>query len=157
MIFVLFGTQDAQFKRLLQLVKDLAFSNIYDDEIVIQAGVTEVEWSHPKVRSAAFFKKEEFNELFQKAEIIITHGGAGTMFEAISAGKKTLAIPRLAQFGEHIDDHQVELTSELARLGYLEMYQSGSLNDAITTLNNKEYKEYIKTSELIEYMIGRFE
>lgn len=157
MIFVLFGTQDAHFDRLLQLVKELAEDRAYSGEIVIQSGVTPVEWTHPNVRSAAFFKKDEFDELFQKADLIITHGGAGTMFEAIRAGKKTLAVPRLAAYGEHIDDHQVELTEELARLGYLEVYHSGDLKDAVMRLENKVYKKYTEKTDLIEYIVGRFQ
>lgn len=157
MIFVLFGTQDARFERLLQLVKDFAIENTDGSEIVIQAGVTPVEWSLPRVRSAAFFKKAEFDELFQKADLIITHGGAGSMFEAISAGKKTIAVPRLVQYGEHIDDHQVELTEELARLGYLEVYRTGDLKDTVMNVENKTYEKYVAKTDFVEYMIGRFE
>ena len=45
--------------------------------------------------------------------ILITHGGAGTMVDAAKRGKRTVAVPRLARYGEHVDDHQLELTEQL--------------------------------------------
>ena len=45
----------------------------------------------------------------EKANIVITHGGTGAIIGAVKKGKKVIAVPRLAKYGEHVDDHQLQL------------------------------------------------
>ena len=36
----------------------------------------------------------------------------GVIIGAVKQGKKVIAVPRLASYGEHVDDHQVQLLRE---------------------------------------------
>ncbi|MGL4663382.1 MAG: glycosyltransferase [Culicoidibacterales bacterium] len=152
MIFVLLGTQDAPFHRIIQLVREMVESTDWSEEVVIQSGVTPVQWENRYVMVQPFFDKEAFQEHFKNARLIITHGGAGTIFEAMNEKKKTLVIPRQAMYAEHVDDHQLELTEMLSRLEYVEMYQSGLLLDALKQLEVREYRTYEANHELVNYM-----
>ena len=48
----------------------------------------------------------------EKANIVITHGGTGAIIGAVKKGKKVIAVPRLAKYGEHVDDHQLQLIKQ---------------------------------------------
>lgn len=155
MIFVLLGTQDAPFTRMTDLIKEMVSSPTWNETIIIQSGTTVIEWQHPCVQTAAFFEKGDFQTYFQEARVIVTHGGAGTMFEALQAHKKTIAIPRLSKYGEHVDDHQLELTAKLSELGYLEQYHTGKLDTLIEAVNMKKFEHYTSKAMLVTAMQRR--
>ena len=62
---------------------------------------------------------DEFAHRMAEADLLILHAGAGSVIHAVRAGKVPVVVPRRAQFGEHVDDHQVEFARELARMGKL--------------------------------------
>ena len=45
----------------------------------------------------------------KNASLVISHGGAGTIITALKYSKKLILVPRLKEFGEHTDSHQVDL------------------------------------------------
>ena len=55
----------------------------------------------------------------RKAHIIITHGGVGSILDAIKHHKKVIAIPRLEKYHEHVNNHQIQIVEEFDRLGYI--------------------------------------
>ena len=55
----------------------------------------------------------------KEARIVITHGGTGTIINALRLGKKVIAIPRLKKYKEHVDDHQLELLTTFSEAGYI--------------------------------------
>jgi UDP-N-acetylglucosamine--N-acetylmuramyl-(pentapeptide) pyrophosphoryl-undecaprenol N-acetylglucosamine transferase len=48
---------------------------------------------------------------------VVCHGGAGIISSALAAGRKPIVVPRRAALGEHVDDHQYQLTRKLAEWG----------------------------------------
>ena len=44
----------------------------------------------------------------------MTHAGVGSILTCLRLGRTPLVVPRQSRFGEHVDDHQVELTRALA-------------------------------------------
>ena len=62
---------------------------------------------------------KEFDELLKKADLLITHGGVGTIVTALKMGKKVIASPRLAQYGEHHNDHQCQIIDSFCEKGYI--------------------------------------
>jgi beta-1,4-N-acetylglucosaminyltransferase len=46
--------------------------------------------------------------------VVVTHGGYGTIIEALRLGKVPVVMPRRRKYQEHVDDHQVDLAEELA-------------------------------------------
>jgi UDP-N-acetylglucosamine transferase subunit ALG13 len=55
--------------------------------------------------------------MMRRADVVITHAGVGSAVMAIRAGKTPVMVPRLARFGEHVDDHQLQLAERFAQRG----------------------------------------
>jgi UDP-N-acetylglucosamine transferase subunit ALG13 len=51
-----------------------------------------------------------------RAAIIVSHAGPSTILEARQRGHRPIVVPRQAQLGEHVDDHQSRFASRLADL-----------------------------------------
>ena len=122
MLLVLLGTQPHPFNRLIeQLYSILATDTLGKlgiTEVIIQSGGTNIP-PHEHVQSMQNLAHADYLELISRAKIVITHGGAGSMFDALRMQKKVIAMARLAEYNEHVDDHQVELVQQLAKEHYL--------------------------------------
>ena len=145
MILVLCGTQKQDFSRMIRAVEELADEH----EVIVQGGHNQYESN--KVKVLGFISQEEMNELYDQADYIITHAGAGSMIQSLKKGKITIAVPRLSKYGEHVNDHQIELADKLEKLGYLLVYHDG---DQITEVFKKakqfKAKPYRLKGELLE-------
>ena len=123
MILVVLGTQDKQFKRLLENVdKQIENGNI-KDKVIVQAGQTKYNSNNMEIFD--LIPTPEFEKLIDDADLIITHGGVGTILSAIKKEKKIIAAPRLAKYMEHHNDHQKQIIEEFKKLGYLLDYNDG--------------------------------
>ncbi len=67
-----------------------------------------------------FFSTVDFRRLFRESRAVVSHAGVGTLLEAARIRKPLVCLPRLHRFGEHWDDHQLEICAELARSGTLQ-------------------------------------
>lgn len=116
-IFVTVGTQLA-FDRLVKAVLDWAQMPGSDyAQIDIQCGQTDLETVNlPRVNLNAYTSPEEFDVLFQKADLVIAHAGMGTIIKALDMAKPLVILPRLYVCGEHRNDHQLGTCREMARL-----------------------------------------
>ena len=142
MILVILGTQDKQFTRLLKAVdKEIENGNI-TDKVVVQAGQTKYESKNMEIFDLV--PAPEFDKLMDEADIIITHGGAGSILNAIKKGKKVIAAPRLAKYQEHHNDHQKQIIEEFAKLGYIQELRDfnklGSMIKKINTFKPKRFE-----------------
>ena len=142
MILVTLGTQNQSFVRLLELIEN---SNI-KDEIVVQAGKTKFE--SKKMKIFDYIPYEEMNELIKKSDLIITHGGTGSILMPLKMGKKVIAVPRLAKYAEHVDDHQTQLTSIFNEEGYILEYKDGDdFNELYEKSKTFKPKKYVSNTE----------
>lgn len=62
-----------------------------------------------KTNSFAFCDGERFQECLDSSALVIGHAGVGTILKASQRGKRVLVVPRLEEYGEHVDNHQLEL------------------------------------------------
>lgn len=53
-------------------------------------------------------------ENVEKSHIVITHGGPSSIILSLQFGKVPIVVPRQKQFGEHVNDHQVEFVRQIA-------------------------------------------
>jgi len=113
-VFVTVGNATQGFRRLLDAVEKLAAEGAFASETVfIQSG------RNPEFRTAhcvqeAFLPSDRFAEVMAKADLVICHAGAGTLFNALQLGKVPVVMPRRAKYGELVDDHQLGLVRALA-------------------------------------------
>lgn len=66
-----------------------------------------------------FLSPDRFASLMEEADLIISHAGTGALVGALKKHKQVIAVPRLAAFHEHIDDHQTQISGVLRDEGYL--------------------------------------
>jgi len=52
-------------------------------------------------------------EWLASADVVVTHAGVGSVLATLNAGKVPVVLPRRSRFGEHIDDHQVDVAELL--------------------------------------------
>ena len=117
MILVMLGTQNNSFHRLLEKIDDLINKRIINDEVVVQAGYTKYESNNMKIFS--LIPVEELEELIEKADLVITHGGVGSIISSLKKGKKVIAVPRLHEYQEHVNNHQKEIIETFDKKGYI--------------------------------------
>jgi UDP-N-acetylglucosamine transferase subunit ALG13 len=129
MIFVTVGTNEAPFDRLLEAVAALPSG----EELVVQHGASAVRV--PGATVVDFLPFEQIVENVRRARVVVTHAGVGSIIVALSNGKRPVVVPRLKQFGEAVDDHQLSFGRRFADAGLVTFVESpgdlgGALGDA---------------------------
>lgn len=146
MIFVTVGTQDKPFERIIKAVEDAVLTGKITDEVIVQAGNTKYESKVLNVLNYVPF--DEFNNYLSKADIIITHGGVGSILNALKLKKKIIAVPRLKKYGEHINDHQLQVIQKMTNDGYiLSCEDENEIADKVREAENFVVKEYTSNTE----------
>lgn len=107
MVFITLGSQKFQFNRLLITIDELIDQGVITDEVYAQTGYS--DYIPQRFRYQQFMDRQQYAEMEGKADVVITHGGTGAILGAVKNGKKVIAVPRLARYGEHVDDHQLQL------------------------------------------------
>jgi len=150
MIFVTLGSQKFQFNRLLKKTDELIASGIIDDKVFAQIGASDYVPCNYEFK--AFLDREEFAAIMEKCDIVITHGGTGAIIGAVKKGKKVIAVPRSAKYGEHVDDHQIQLLKQFDDMGIIEAcYELEDISERINNIQTKTYNSYLSnTAAMIE-------
>ena len=143
MIFVTIGTQKQNFNRLFNYVNQIKCN----EEIIVQKGNSKYKFNN-KIKTYDYLSYDEMDYYFNKARIIITHAGAGTIFRALSMNKKVIVVPRLKKYKEHINDHQLHFSSYLKKKGYCLVVNSlPEFNSALKSINNYNFNLYTNHEE----------
>ena len=163
MILVLLGTQNNSFHRLLEEIEKNVENENIQEEVVVQAGYTKFEPQTKKQQIKLFttIPKKALDSLIEQANIVISHGGVGSMITANQKRKKVIAVPRLKKYHEHVNDHQVETIEIFAKRGYvLPVKKVEELGDALKQIYNFQPTIYQKDKNsnilgIIEEFIGK--
>lgn len=150
-IFITLGSQKFQFNRLLIAVDKLCEKNIIcGDDVFAQTGYSDYVPRNFSYNN--FLDREEFSMEMGKADIVITHGGTGAIIGAVKKGKKVIAVPRRTKYGEHVDDHQLQLVGQFKELDLIcECDDVDKIGDALETVKRSTYKDYVSnTKNIIE-------
>lgn len=117
MIFVCLGTQIFQMNRLLQELDRLIENGEISESVFAQIGKSDYKPVHFEYKD--FITPEEYQEKVNAADMIITHGGTGAIVKSLKAGKQTIAVPRLFKYGEHENDHQLQIIDFFLEGGFI--------------------------------------
>lgn len=117
MIFVVLGTHELPFDRLLEEIDKLILAGKINEEVLVQAGHT--KYRSERMKFFDFTTYEHMAELYREANLIITHGGTGSITMGMKMGKKVIAVPRLVKYGEHNDNHQLEIVKQFYQTGHI--------------------------------------
>lgn len=135
MIFVILGTQDIQFNRLLIELDRLVGEGVIREEVFAQTGYSTYVPQHFMFQD--FITMETFEAYIEKASVVISHGGAGSLIASVKSGKKVIGIPRRKKYGEHVNDHQVELIEQFTSHRYiLAVMEMDGLKEALEKIED---------------------
>lgn len=155
MIFVTLGSQKFPFNRLLQKIDALIEDGTITEPVFAQTGASDYVPKHYEYRP--FLDREEFARQMSLCETVITHGGTGAIIGAVKKGKKVIAVPRLAKFGEHVDDHQLQLIAQFREQNLIcGLHSCEELGDALRDIQTAEFDTYTSNTEQIINRIELF-
>lgn len=145
MIFVTVGTND--FDSLIAKMDELAPD--LGDKVVMQIGRGEYE-----PRYGHFFRfASSLDEYFDEAEIIVSHGGLGTIVEALERGKKLVCVADPARY----DQHQEQLLRTFSAQNHLLWCQDlEQLEEALRQARTMEFSRYEPPECRIHKVIVRY-
>lgn len=149
MITVLTGTQKVLFTRMVQGILDYAQCAPLRP-ICFQAGHNVINSPPANVTVFDFAPQCQIDRLIAGSELVVTHGGTGSIINALERDKKVIVIPRLEKFAEHNDDHQLQIANYFSESGYVLLWQEGqSLTEVIKQVPSFEPLPYVSTYEQI--------
>ena len=154
-IFVTLGSQKFQFNRMLKVIDELIEKGVIKEEVFAQTGASDYEPKNYKYK--AFLDRNQFADIMEKSHMVITHGGTGAIIGAVKKGKKVIAVPRLAKYGEHVDDHQLQLLKQFDELGIIcPCYDLKKLGKCYEEIGNMTFNKYESNTQTIISSIEEF-
>ena len=113
-IFVTVGTHEQQFNRLVECMDSYAAK--HEEKVIIQTGFSTYEPKH--CEWSKLYPYQKMVELVDEARIVITHGGPSSFIMPLQIGKTPIVMPRMKDFDEHVNNHQVNFCRQVAeRMG----------------------------------------
>lgn len=165
MIFVTVGTHEQPFDRLIKKIDDLVEKGVITEKVIVQYGYSTYQAKHCEMHD--LFSYQEMEKNIQDARIVISHGGPASFISVLQAGKVPIVVPRMHEYGEHVNDHQVDFVSAAqARMkSFLVVYDVEDLESTILNydqlvqeLGNVEMSNTLKFCEnfsaLVEKLFG---
>jgi UDP-N-acetylglucosamine transferase subunit ALG13 len=163
MILITVGTEQFPFNRLMQWVDALVnqgFLRDEQEEIIVQYGSCTILPAGAKVYP--LLPEAKFRSLLYKARLVIGHCGEGTINLLEDIATPYILVPRSHQYGEHVDNHQIELALALERTGVPIAWSPGDLvrfivSPARSTLSNVPASSINNLCRMLEQRFGHNE
>ena len=139
-----------------RLIKEMdGIAGRVDEEVIMQIGETVYEPKNAKY--FRFASKEEMDGLYDDARVVVCHAGVGSILTALEHGKPVIAVPRREKYGEHVDDHQLDIAGEMEKEGRITVVHDvgelgAVLDDISTTYGLKVVTEGELVKALREYI-----
>lgn len=160
MILVTLGTQDKKFYRLLDAIeKEIENGNI-KEKVVVQAGCSS-DYKSKYLEIFDLIPMHKFDELISKCDLLITHGGVGSIITGLKRNKKVIAVSRLKEYNEHTNNHQLQIIENFTKCKYIiginDVKKIGKAINKSKTFKTKKYnsntKKFVK---IIENEINKY-
>lgn len=155
MILVTLGTQDKSFTRLLDSIQNEIDNGNIKDKVVVQAGFTKYDSKDMEIFD--LIDRDKFSELISTCDLLITHGGVGSILTGLKNNKKIIVCPRLAKYKEHMNDHQVQIVNNFSEAGYILKYdENDNLGQILKDVKKFKPKKYVSNTKKIINIIDDF-
>ncbi len=141
MILVTTGSS-GPFEDLIRVVDNAVFKKEINEQVICQIGNGDYV---PK--NCEHFKfKESIDSLIDEADLVITHGGTGTVTDLIRRKKRFIAVANT----QLADNHQVEFLSKIASI--CNITWTDNLNEIVSLIKSTEKLEppVLQTPSLID-------
>jgi UDP-N-acetylglucosamine transferase subunit ALG13 len=148
------------FPRMVDAVLDLKTTGKIPERIIMQVGDTKIGRPIPadiEVHKDLSF--EEMKQILSRSDLVICHGGTGSIITALQAGCRTIVFPRRFSRGEHYDEHQLEISGAMEARGLAIMVEDeADLMSALERARGADPKvATTDTSELAQFIAERMQ
>lgn len=152
-ILICVGASEFGLDRLLKYVDELCEEKVLDgNRIVAQTGCSKYKPIYYK--SFKLIDRDDFIKYVDKSDVMISHAGTGSVTPALKKGKKVIVFPRLKDYGEHIDNHQLELAEVFTVNGYTMCATTKEeLKDSLLKISSFVPKKFISNTENMNRLI----
>jgi UDP-N-acetylglucosamine transferase subunit ALG13 len=155
LIFITLGSQKFQFDRLLKKIDELIIEGEITEEVFAQRGYSDYIPKHYKYKD--FLNRDEFQENMKNADLVISHGGTGAIVTALKNDKRVVAVARLSKYGEHVDDHQIDIVTQFSSLKYIVgIWETEDLKASIVQAREASFSKYVSNTSKIIDIIEEF-
>ena len=155
MILVTLGTQDKSFTRLLDSIQEQINNGKIKDKVIVQAGFTKYDSKDMEIFD--LIDRDKFSDLIKKCDLLITHGGVGSILTGLKNNKKVIVCTRLSKYKEHMNDHQVQIVDRFYEAGYILKFNEGdNLGDILKKVDKFKPNKYISNTSNFINIIEKF-
>lgn len=120
-VLVTVGSEKFPFVRGLEMVRD----GLSGARVKWQTGNTPTDGLDLQGDVRAWWPGDEIAAAAASADVVITHAGVGSILMVLRTGACPVIIPRMSRFGEHVDDHQMDLAEQLEERGLVRVLRPG--------------------------------
>ena len=146
MIFVTLGSQKFQFNRLLKYIDNAIETGIISEPVFAQIGYS--TYIPKNFEYVQFLDKDEFKNMINDCNIVITHAGTGAIISALTENKKVIAMARKSCYGEHVDDHQEQILNQFTSANFiLGCENENDFFNCLQNINNFHGQKYISNNK----------
>ncbi len=155
MIFISVGTQKFEFNRLFEKIDELIESGIIQEEVFAQRGNS--SYIPKNYTYADFLEDDVFEEKVKTCDLMITHSGIATIISGLKNHKPIIVVPRLAEYKEHVDNHQLQIAKDFSMKRYVIMCEH--MDDMAIKIKESytyEFERYVSEENQIIQTIRSF-
>ncbi|BAH53756.1 glycosyltransferase [Rhodococcus opacus] len=116
-ILLTVGTHEQPFQRLISAIEEIIDSDRPNYCWKVQYGIGSFQ-ERDGVESVPYFSSNEIAARFEWADIVISQASPGIVFNALERNAWPLVIGRQKQYGEHVDDHQLDFATLADKNGW---------------------------------------
>jgi UDP-N-acetylglucosamine transferase subunit ALG13 len=131
LVFVTVGTDHHPFDRLVAWADAwVGAGRHHGAPCLIQSGTSKPP-AHAQWHD--YIRYDEMCASMSSAIAVVCHGGPATIMEARRLGRVPIVVPRSADLGEHVDNHQQRFARRMSELG--EIHLAGSQDELFGLLD----------------------
>ena len=156
MILITLGTQDKPFYRLLEAVQKQIDNKVIKEKVIVQAGIS-CNFKSNDMEIFDLIPMEQFDDLIKSCDLLITHGGVGSIITGLKNDKKVIAAARLEKYKEHTNDHQLQIIENFSNDGYiLGLDNFDELDKVLEKVKKFKPKKYVSNTDKMIKIIEDF-
>ena len=119
LVFVTVGTDHHPFDRLVAWGDEWVRSGRNrGTDCLIQSGTSKAPET---AKFNDYIRYDEMIAAMDRSIAVVSHGGPATIMDARRAGRVPIVVPRNADLGEHVDNHQRRFAARMAELGQIHL------------------------------------
>lgn len=147
MIFVSVGTQ-LPFERLIKSMDE--WTRLHPGQMVF-AQIGDTVYRPLFMETVRKLTPLEYLQRFEKASVVVSHAGMGTIITGLENAKPMILMPRQMSLGEHRNDHQVGTAEKFANFELINIVHTEdalhkALDARIHQARSKHTSGQVKTS-----------